>query len=198
MDITILGRGQLAESLARLAERAGYHTQLSLEGTRQPNADSTPDLVILVGTRTVAKTMLPRLSARLRHDLVVVDATIEAEDRRHASEAGRVDSAAEWIAAILPRARVVRAFASVPADAFAAVLDQVTSDASTRLAVPLAGDDRQAKVLVADFMHAIGVESVDLGALTNVDVLEPGGALWGRALSQLEMLEAVGWLSGDG
>ena len=198
MDVTILGHGRLAESLARLAERAGYQMQLSYEGVRQPNADDRADLIILAGTRTVAETMIPGVAASVRHDLVVVDATTAAEDGRRTNEGGRVEFVAEWIAAMLPWARVVRAFASVPADAFAAVLDQVTSDASTRLAVPLAGDDRQAKALVAEFMHAIGVEPVDLGALTNVDVLEPGGALWGRALSQLEMLEAVGWLSGDG
>jgi len=34
--------------------------------------------------------------------------------------------------------------------------------------------------------------------LTVSDVLEPGGALWGKALSQVELLEAVGGLSGDG
>jgi predicted dinucleotide-binding enzyme len=64
--------------------------------------------------------------------------------------------------------------------------------------VPLAGDDSEANSLVAQFMREIGVEPFDLGALGSADVLEPGGALWRKALSQVEMLEAVGWLSGDG
>ena len=42
------------------------------------------------------------------------------------------------------------------------------------------------------------MEPFDLGALASADVIDPGGALWGKALSQVEMLEAVGWLSGDG
>jgi predicted dinucleotide-binding enzyme len=69
---------------------------------------------------------------------------------------------------------------------------------SARLAVPLAGDDRDAKAVVARFMRGIGVEPFDLGAFSNGDVLEPGGALWQKALTPVEMLEAVGYLSGDG
>ena len=65
MDLTILGRGQLAESLARLAERAGCHIQLSHEGVRQSNADDTADLIILAGSRTVAETMLPTIQGLL-------------------------------------------------------------------------------------------------------------------------------------
>ena len=48
------------------------------------------------------------------------------------------------------------------------------------------------------FMRQIGVEPYDLGALASAEVIDPGGPLWGKALSQIEMLEAVGWLSGDG
>jgi predicted dinucleotide-binding enzyme len=93
---------------------------------------------------------------------------------------------------------MVRAFASVPAEALARVLNGPASSQAARLAVPLAGDDRDAKATVGTFMREIGVEPFDLGALGSADVLAPGGALWGKALNPVEMLEAVGLLSGDG
>jgi predicted dinucleotide-binding enzyme len=47
-------------------------------------------------------------------------------------------------------------------------------------------------------MREMGVEPFDIGALAAAEVLDPGGALWGLALTPIEMLEAVGELSGDG
>ena len=61
-----------------------------------------------------------------------------------------------------------------------------------------AGDDREAKIVVATMMREMGLEPFDLGSLRIADVLEPGGALYGRALTPTEMLECVGEFSGDG
>jgi 8-hydroxy-5-deazaflavin:NADPH oxidoreductase len=117
-------------------------------------------------------------------------------DDRHRNEADL--SGTVWIPALIKGARIVRAFASVPADAVATVLHDRTSETTPRLAVPLAGDDQNAKALVITFMRDIGVDPFDLGGLANADVIAPGGALWGKALDPVEMLEAVGLLSGDG
>jgi predicted dinucleotide-binding enzyme len=142
--------------------------------------------------------MLASIPLSISQDIVVVDATIPTEVEGHGDRGAATGWEAEWIQAALPGARIVRAFASVPAEALAAVLNRYTSGQPASLAVPLAGDDRQAKALVGTFMREIGVEPFDLGMLSIADVLDPGGALWGKALSQVEMLEAVGWLSGDG
>jgi predicted dinucleotide-binding enzyme len=66
------------------------------------------------------------------------------------------------------------------------------------LAIPIAGDDADAKAAVEMFIRDIGGEPFDLGPSSVAEVLAPGGPLGGKALSQVEMLEAVGWLSGDG
>lgn len=198
MRISILGRGPLAAPLARLAERAGHTVRWAAADAAPSRADDAADLAILAGSRAAVESMLARIPLSISQDIVVVDATIPTENDSHGDGAEATGSDADWIKTALPLARIVRAFASVPAEALAAVLDRPTSGQPASLAVPLAGDDRQAKALVGTFMREIGVEPFDLGALGSADVLDPGGALWGKALSPVEMLEAVGWLSGDG
>ena len=195
MRITILGSGPLAEPLAQLAQRAGHNVRRVEQDANPSDADA--ELVVLAGSSTAVESILRRIAPALSQDVIVVDASIPTQDeRRGGAEAAGTE--AGGIAAILPKARIVRAFASVPAEALRAVLARSAPDQTERLAVPIAGDDRKAKEAVEKFMREIGVEPFDLGALTNSDALNPGGALWGKALNQVEMLEAVGWLSGDG
>ena len=198
MRITILGRGPLAEPLAELAEHAGHTVQRVREAPAPADAVDVAELVILAGSSTAVRTMLESIAPSIPDGVVVVDATIPTLDDRDGGEPEPRRSGAEWIPVLLPAARIVRAFASVPADALAKVLNGPTSEQAARLAVPLAGDDRDAKAMVGKFMREIGVDPFDLGALGSADVLAPGGALWGKAFSQVEMLEAVGLLSGDG
>jgi 8-hydroxy-5-deazaflavin:NADPH oxidoreductase len=202
MRVEVVGRGPLADPLVRLAERAGDVVDWVQQPGDSPTVHERPDLVILAGSRSAVE---PLLTARLA-DAVVIDATIPTHNDGVEPPAEPVASRSNWIANALPRAQVVRAFASVPADSLVAVLDASRAEDAGKLAIPLAaplavpfaGDDREAKALVERFMRGIGVEPYDLGALRVADALEPGGALWGKALSPVEMLEAVGWLSGDG
>ena len=71
---------------------------------------------------------------------------------------------------MLPGARIVRAFASVPVRAFTDLLSDASGTAP-RITVPLASDDRDAKALVGTFMRQIGVEPFDLGALAIAGLL---------------------------
>jgi len=197
MLIRIFGRGPLAHPIGALAERAGHTVRWSDETPVPPYNDELLDLVILAGSRSGVEADLANVPSETLEDLVVVDAITPTQNELDdGSLEIQADSA--WIETMLPGARIVRAFASVPVQAFIDLLDRGSSDDSTRFAVPLAGDDRDAKALVGTLMRQIGVEPFDLGALRSADVLDPGGALWGKALSQLELLETVGWLSGDG
>ena len=197
MRISIVGHGPVAEPLARLAERAGHTVDWGEEGAALSRVGDGADLVILAVSSTAVETILVSILPAISKDVVIVDAIVPAEDDRGGSEMP-ASSGTAGIAATLSRARIVRAFASVPAEALASVLNGPTSEQSARLAVPFAGDDREAKALVAKFMREIGVEPFDLGALGVAALLDPGGALWQKAWSQIEMLEAVGFLSGDG
>ena len=201
MRIRIFGGGPLAQPIAGLAERAGHTVRWSDETPVPPYNDELLDLVILAGSRSGVEADLANISGESLQSLIVVDAiTPTANEVDGCSPETPLSIGAEsaWIATMIPEPRIVRAFASVPVDAFAALLAGSASDAATRLAVPLAGDDGDAKALVGAFMREIGVEPFDLGALRSAEVLDPGGPLWGKALTEVEMLEAVGWLSGDG
>lgn len=200
MLIRILGRGPLAQSIVRLAERAGHILRWSGETPEPPDNDELLDLVILAGSRKGVEGDLDDVSSESLQNLIVVDAvtpTANELDGSSSETAASIELESVWITALLPGARIVRAFASVPVQAFTDLLND-GSDTATGLAVPLASDDRDAKALVGTFMRQIGVEPYDLGALASAEVIDPGGPLWGKALSQIEMLEAVGWLSGDG
>ena len=198
MRIAVLGSGPLAEPLVQLAEQAGDTVSWMRADGAAPPADHAADLVILAGSRAAVEPLLADIAQSVARNGVIVDATTPTEEKRDDDRAAELESRSGWIAKALPRLPVVRAFASVPAEALAALLNAPASQRAGRLAVPLAGDDRNAKAVVSSFMRDIGVDPFDLGASRTADVLDPGGALWGKALSSVELLEAVGLLSGDG
>ena len=201
MRIRIFGRGPLAEPIAGLAERAGHIVRWAESTPVPPYTDEQLDLVILAGARSGVEADLANVSTEGLQSLIVVDAitpTSGEPDGSSRETVLSVEAESAWISTMLPEPRIVRAFASVPAQTFSDLLDRAAPDGATRIAVPLAGDDRGAKALVETLMREIGVEPFDLGALRSADVIGPDGPLWGRALSQIEMLEAVGGLSGDG
>ena len=200
MLIIILGRDPVAEPIAGLAERAGHTVRWSEQATATPPIDESFGLAILVGSRSSVEADLANVASERLHGLVVVDAIVPTQDTLdHSSREApwSIEAESAWIATMFPEARIVRAFASVPTQAFSDLLNRNTPD-GPRLAVPFAGDDHDAKARVGEFMRDLGVEPYDLGALASADVLDPGGPLWGKALTQVELLEAVGRLSGDG
>jgi predicted dinucleotide-binding enzyme len=202
MCILILGRGSLAEPIARLAERAGVTVQWSGSTAVAQDTDEPLELLIVVSSTSTVQADLDGVRRKNLQDLVVVNATTPSHNERDDSSSVTSTSSGDatdwWIREVAPGARIVRAFASVPAKAFMDLINRTSSDLTPKLAVPLAGDDREAKERVVAFMRQIVVEPFDLGASSAADLLDPGGALWGKALSQVEMLEAVGWLAGDG
>ena len=197
MLIRIFGRGPLAQPIAALAERAGHIVRWADDTPVPPYNDELFDLVILAGSRSGVEADLANVSSESLQNLIVVDAITPTENEVEGSSTEK-PSIGDWIATMLPQPRIVRAFASVPVQAFTDLLDATSSDTESKLAVPLAGDDAEAKALVGTFMREIGVEPFDLGALGSAEVLNPGGPLWGKALGQVELLEAVGRLGGDG
>jgi predicted dinucleotide-binding enzyme len=198
MRINICGRGPLAEPLARLAERAGHEVRWSEAEDVPSDAHDEADLIIAAFNNVEIETVVAGILPMISRDIVLVDASTSEQKEGHGGGEGMTTSRTERIAAAIPYVRIVSAFASVPSEALLAVLNDQPSGQSASLAIPLAGDDREAKALVAKLMREMGVEPFDLGALGTATVLDPGGALWRKALNQVEMLEAVGFLSGDG
>lgn len=187
MHIAILGHGSLADSLARAAERAG-HVVARAEPNGKADRKVTSASLLVVADAPEIDPSDPTLREALADGAVVVDALSPSVLPRLMQDR------------TVPEAKrcIVRAFASVPADQLASAIDHGRGDGFPALAVPLAGDNRNAKVVVERFIRDIGLEPFDVGTLGTADVIEPGGPLWGKAFTPTELLEAVGELSGDG
>jgi predicted dinucleotide-binding enzyme len=196
MHITMIGDGRLIGPLVILATRAGNTVLRVDEMATDVASCSLSEMMIVAGDRSALTDLVARVASMTSEDIVIVDATATIESNQSDGEEELV-SEREWMS-LLPSTRIVRAFASVPVEAFTLIVDRETRTADDGLAVPLAGDDAAAKEVVAEFMRQIGVEPFDLGPLTVSYVMEPGGPLWGRAVDSPDMLECIGWLSGDG
>jgi hypothetical protein len=113
---------------------------------------------------------------------IVIDPTnaIRANPQARSMEMAVETSGAERIAALAPRARVVKAFNTIGS--------HVMADASAAggpVTVPLVGDDAEAKAEVARIVERMGLETIDLGPLRNARVLE-----------QMTILYMVPYMSG--
>lgn len=96
---------------------------------------------------------------------------------RVADLGGRVSS--EIVAGLVPGARVVKAFNTVPA----AVFEGDPRVGGGRTVVFLSGDDASAKKAVADIVEAVGFATIDLGDLgTGGRIQQLGGSLAGKHL----------------
>jgi predicted dinucleotide-binding enzyme len=196
MHITMIGDGRLIGPLVILATRAGSTVLRVDEMATDVASCSLSEMMIVAGDRSALTDLVARVASMTSENIVVVDATATIESNQSDDEEESV-SEREWMS-LLSSTRIVRAFASVPVEAFTLIVDRETRTADDGLAVPLAGDDAAAKEVVAEFMRQIGVEPFDLGPLAVSYVMEPGGPLWGRAVDSPDMLECIGWLSGDG
>jgi 8-hydroxy-5-deazaflavin:NADPH oxidoreductase len=88
-----------------------------------------------------------------------------------------------------PGARVVKAFNTIY---FMRLLDDSRPDlpAEDRLAVPVAGDDAEAKRAVLDLVDRIGFAGVDAGSLADSRRQQPGSRVW-EAFAEARRREEV-------
>ncbi|NET39141.1 MAG: NAD(P)-binding domain-containing protein [Cyanothece sp. SIO1E1] len=96
-------------------------------------------------------------------------------------------SAGSVMAKRLPNARIVKAFTMPPAE----ILKEPTKGTGGRIAVPIAGDDDEAKHIVSTLVEHAGFEPVDVGNLVQSSILDPGSKIWPRALTRKELLESL-------
>jgi predicted dinucleotide-binding enzyme len=90
----------------------------------------------------------------------------------------------------LPGARIVRAFNAISYKVFAAEANR----AGDRMAIPLAGDDKDALTVASTLVHDAGFDPVVVGPLARAMVFAQGGPLYGQQLTAQEYrqkLEAV-------
>jgi len=183
LTIGTIGAGQVGQAIARAAVKAGHRVVLSNSRGPESLADvvgglgdnasaATPaqaaqaDVVILTaGWDQVRDAVrdLPDWGGR-----IVIDTTNQWHQHDPSQPADLGDeTGSEHIAALLPGARVVKAFNTVRATTVERTLDA----GGAPLVIFLAGDDTDAKAVVSSFVASLGLAPIDLGDL------RPGGKL---------------------
>lgn len=192
--IAIIGTGNVAHALGPAFAEAGHTV---VYGSRNPDRASVDELVAMTGNGAGA---VPQSEAAAGADVVVLAVpwdVIQSVVENLGDLSGRVvidltnprtiaedglrdyalqDSNAERIQRFAPEARVVKAFNTMTAQlmANAALADGPVT-------VPIAGDDPEAKAVVARLARDLGFEAMDFGPLRYAHVIEGMFLVWGNA-----------------
>ncbi|MCL1631645.1 NADPH-dependent F420 reductase [Sporolactobacillus sp. CPB3-1] len=179
MKIGFIGSGNIGQAVAANAIRAGYSVVMS--NSRGPQ--TLAGLVRKLGPKAEAATAE---QAAQKGDLIVVTVPLYAlPELNTAGTAGKTlidtmnyypgrdgriealdkgtTTTSELTAAHFPDAHVVKAFNSI----FASEIETTgkSGDDRHRRALPIAGDDPEARQQVAELLNAIGFDTVDAGPL---------------------------------
>ena len=168
--VSILGTGNMGPAIAEIVTKGGNTVELfDSSDTDKPVSG---DIVVLAVPYPAVSQVLAQRGDQLAGK-VVVDITNPLNFETFDSLTVPADgSAAAEIAAALPGARVVKAFNTT----FAATLKSgVVGDQPTT--VLIAGDDAEAKALLAEVVTEGGLSVVDAGSLRRARELESLGFL---------------------
>ena len=203
--IGMIGAGNIGGTLARLFGAAGYPVLVSnsrgpdtlLElvsslggGARAVTGDEAMEadiVVVSVPLRAYAAVPVPAVPGR-----IVIDTNNYYPDRDgHFAELDddRTTSS-EMLANHLPGVRVVKAFNTIY---FVHLAEQgVPAGTPGRRALPIAGDDPEAKAVVSALIDEIGFDVVDAGPLAAGRDLQPGHPAYGAEMEAAELSATLG------
>ncbi|MDQ1634813.1 MAG: 8-hydroxy-5-deazaflavin:NADPH oxidoreductase [Frankiaceae bacterium] len=166
-NVSIIGAGKMGQAIASVATRGGHTVELL--GKDEP---ATGDLVVLAVPHSAMPDLLQQRSQSLRGKVVVdISNPVNFETFDSLTVASDSSATAE-IAAALPDSHVLKAFNTT----FAATLAAGTVGPNTTT-VLIAGDNNDAKSLLADVVTAGGLHAVDVGPLRRARELEALGFL---------------------
>ncbi|WP_341716945.1 NADPH-dependent F420 reductase [Micromonospora sp. FIMYZ51] len=195
--VGLIGSGQIGSTVARLAVAAGYEVVLS--NSRGP--DTLADLIDELGPAASAGTAE---AAARAGDLVVVSIPLRSyravppqplagkvvidTNNYYPQRDGQFPeldegsaTSSELLQQHLPEARVVKAFNNI----FFKHLRTLArpAGAADRSALPIAGDDAEAKAVVTAFLDRIGYDAVDVGTLADSWRFQPDTPAYGSIYS---------------
>jgi predicted dinucleotide-binding enzyme len=203
--IGLIGSGNIGTAIARQAVAHGHDVVLS--NSRGP--ETLADLVAELGPRARAATSTDAAAAG---EVVVVTVPFKAytqvpveplagkvvidtnnyyfERDGHYAEIDNGESApSELLAAHLPASRVVKAFNAIRADHI--VTAGSPAGTPDRRALPIAGDDPEAKAVVASLLDSFGFDVVDAGPLVEGRRFDRDKPAYGAELGAEELREAL-------
>jgi NADPH-dependent F420 reductase len=185
--ISIIGTGNMGQAIAAVAGKGGNSVQLI--GSADTDQQVTGDVVVLAVPYPAVVDVLASRGESFAGK-VVVDITNPLDFSTFDSLTVPADSsAAAEIAAALPQSRVLKAFNTTFAGTLAA-----GAVGPLPTTVLIAGDDADAKALLAGIVTAGGLRAVDAGSLRRARELEAVGFL------QLTLAagEKISWTGGFG
>ena len=199
--ITVIGTGNMGQAIAGIAAKGGASVQilardLEKAGTAAASVGATAGVVgdAISGEIVVLAVPYPALAELATTygdqfaNKVVVDITNPVDFATFDGLVVRADSsAAGELAALIPGAKVVKAFNTN----FAATLATGELGGEPTV-VQIAGDDESAKNLLAGVITAAGLKVADAGALKRARELEALGFLQ----MVLAVREQIGWTGG--
>jgi predicted dinucleotide-binding enzyme len=186
-DISIIGTGNMGQAIAAIAGKGDNSVQLL--NTSDGDKQVTGDVVVLAVPYPAVAGVLAERGASLAGK-IVVDITNPLNFETFDSLTVPADSsAAAEIAAALPDSRVLKAFNTN----FAATLASGAVGPLTTT-VLIAGDDADAKSVLAGIVTGGGLEAIDAGTLSRARELEALGFLQ----IKLASAEEVSWSGGFG
>ena len=185
--VSIIGTGNMGQAIAALAGKGGNSVELI--GSADTGQQVTGDVVVLAVPYPAIAGVLASRSDSFAGK-VVVDITNPLDFSTFDSLTVPADgSAAAEIAAALPQSRVLKAFNTTFAGTLAS-----GSVGPLPTTVLIAGDDADAKALLAGIVTAGGLRAVDAGSLRRARELEALGFLQ----LTLAVGEKISWTGGFG
>ncbi|MGP3971688.1 NADPH-dependent F420 reductase [Streptomyces sp. 6N223] len=205
--LAVLGAGNVGQPIGRHWAAAGHTVTF---GSRSPErlsdfvallsggaraasyaeAAEAADVVLLSVPHSALEELLETVGKRLAGK-IVIDATnpvLLTDDGRVISTLGGGLTQGRHTAKLLPDATVVRAFTHV--------MDELLWSRGTRQrhfwGMALAGDEAEAKDVVAQLVHDAGFVPVDLGGLDDSAALDPGGVVFPHMFTPADLRVAAG------
>ena len=190
MRIGIIGSGNVGGTLGSRWAQAGHEVAFS---SREPQSEKMKQLVAKAGATASAAT--PNVAAQTSDVIVLTTPWTAAKEAIESLgdisgkvvidvlnpllpdlsglQLGTTTSAAEQVAAWVPRARVVKCFNTV---GFNIMADPAFG--ADKAVMFYCGDDAPAKKTVKQLAEELGFDPVDAGPLRRARVLEPFALLW--------------------
>lgn len=200
MRIGVIGSGNIGSTVGRLWVKAGHQVLFSSR-----NPENLKQLVDSLGPSARAGTVgdalafgdaallavpygaYPQIGKDYAHELagkIVLDAgnAVPSRDGEISKEAGEL-GIGFTSAKYLPKARIVRAFNTLSY----LVLASNAHRAGEPMAIPIAGDDKEALALASKLIRDAGFEPVIIGSLESARLFARGGPLYGQQITAKEM-----------
>jgi predicted dinucleotide-binding enzyme len=205
MQIGILGSGNIGGNAARLFAQAGHHVRIAnsrgpeslrdlaasiganVQATTPQDAVDASDVVLIAIPWTKREEALGEIDGW--DDKIVIDAMNPYSEDFEIEDLGTKTSS-EFIRALVPGARVVKAFNTIYYKRLGA--EGKPRGAKGRLAIPIASDDPAAKRVVIDLIDEIGFDPVDNGGLIEGGrKQQPGSPIYNNPITAKEMREEL-------